>query len=163
MSLPENDYQILKLTESFYNAYPNPPYSEILKKKQRSYNCLLFQTHYDYFICIPYRSEINHKYAFHFTDTFRSRTHKSGLDYSKIVIITKTDYIDVTGAIIDKDEFNETMVNLERIKKEALDFVEDYVAHMNGIRLLHKKEFDRRYRFSPLKYFHNELEIHREL
>lgn len=24
------------------------------------------------------------------------------------------------------DEFNETMVNLERIKKEALDFVEDY-------------------------------------
>ena len=163
MSLPENDYQILKLTESFYNAYPNPPYSEILKKKQRSYNCLLFQTHYDYFICIPYRSEINHKYAFHFTDTFRSRTHKSGLDYSKIVIITKTDYIDVTGAIIDKDEFNETMVNLERIKKEALDFVEDYVAHMNGIRLLHKKEFDRRYRFSPLKYFHNELEIHKEL
>ncbi len=163
MSLPENDYQILKLTESFYNAYPNPPYSEILKKKQRSYNCLLFQTHYDYFICIPYRSEINHKYAFHFTDTFRSRTHKSGLDYSKIVIITKTDYIDVSGAIIDKDEFNETMVNLERIKKEALDFVEDYVAHMNGIRLLHKKEFDRRYRFSPLKYFHNELGIHREL
>ena len=163
MSLPENDYQILKLTESFYNAYPNPPYSEILKKKQRSYNCLLFQTHYDYFICIPYRSEINHKYAFHFTDTFRSRTHKSGLDYSKIVIITKTDYIDVSGAIIDKDEFNETMVNLERIKKEALDFVEDYVAHMNGIRLLHKKEFDRRYRFSPLKYFHNELEIHKEL
>ena len=163
MSLPENDYQILKLTESFYNAYPNPPYSEILKKKQRSYNCLLFQTHYDYFICIPYRSEINHKYAFHFTDTFRSRTHKSGLDYSKIVIITKTDYIDVSGAIIDKDEFNETMVNLERIKKEALDFVEDYVAHMNGIRLLHKKEFDRRYRFSPLKYFHKELGIHREL
>lgn len=54
MSLPENDYQILKLTESFYNAYPNP-------------------------------------------------------------------------------------------------------------RLLHKKEFDIRYRFSPLKYFHNELGIHREL
>ena len=32
------------------------------------------------------------------------------------------------------DEFNETMVNLERIKKEALDFVEDYVAHMKGRR-----------------------------
>ena len=46
MNLPENDYQILRLTDAFYNAYPNPPYKEILKKKQRAYNCLLLQTHY---------------------------------------------------------------------------------------------------------------------
>ena len=32
MNLPENDYQILKLTNAFYSAYPNPPYTEILKK-----------------------------------------------------------------------------------------------------------------------------------
>ena len=61
MNFPENDYQILKLTDAFYKAYPNPPYTEILKKNQRAYNCLLFQSHYDYFICIPYRSEITHK------------------------------------------------------------------------------------------------------
>lgn len=42
MSLPENDYQILKLTEDFYKAYPNPPYREILKKKQRAYNVCFF-------------------------------------------------------------------------------------------------------------------------
>lgn len=159
MNLPENDYQILKLTDDFYNAYPNPPYKEILKKKQRAYNCLLFQTHYDYFICIPYRTEISHPYAFHFTTTARSKVHKSGLDYSKIVIISKTEYIDSTDAIIDKDEFNETMVNLNRIKKEALDFVEDYVEHIKGIKLLHKREFIRRYGFSPLKYFQKELGI----
>ena len=64
MSLPENDYQILKLTDDFYNTYPNPPYIEILKKKQRAYNCILFQTHYGYFICVPYRREISHKYAY---------------------------------------------------------------------------------------------------
>ena len=46
ISLPDNDYQILRLTDAFYNAYPNPPYIEILKKKKRAYNCLLFQTHY---------------------------------------------------------------------------------------------------------------------
>ena len=159
MSLPENDYQILKLTDVFYNAYPNPPFKEILKKKQRAYNCLLFQTHYDCFICIPYRTEISHPYAFHFTTTVRSKEHKSGLDYSKIVIIEKTDYIDFTDAIIDKDEFNETMVNLERIKREALNFVEEYVTHVKGIKELHKREFERRYRFSPLKYFHKELGI----
>ena len=159
MKLPENDYQILKLTDFFYDAYPNPPYKEILKKRQRAYNCLLFQTHYNYFICIPYRTEIRHSYAFHFKTTERARIHKSGLDYSKIVIIDKTQYIDSVDAIIDKDEFNETMVNLEKIKKEALDFVEDYVAHMRGVKRLHKREFDRRYGFSPLKYFHKELGI----
>lgn len=159
MILSENDYQILKLTDAFYKAYPNPPYREILKKKQRAYNCLLFQTHYNYFICIPYRTEISHRYAFHFTNTLRAKKHKSGLDYSKIVIIEKSEYIDSTDAIIDKDEFNETMVNLGRIKKESLNFVEDYIAHMKGEKLLHKKEFDRMYGFSPLKYFHKELGI----
>ena len=64
MSLPESDCQILKLTDEFYNTYPNPPYIEILKKKQRAYNCILFQTHYGYFICVPYRTEISHKYAY---------------------------------------------------------------------------------------------------
>ena len=120
---------------------------------------MLFQSHYDYFICIPYRSEITHKYAYHFSNTTRSKAHRSGLDYSKIVIITKTEYIDTMDAIIDKDEFNETMVNLDRIKKEALNFVEDYVLHMSGVKELHKREFERRYAYSPLKYFHSELGI----
>ena len=157
MNLPENDYQILKLTNAFYKAYPNPPYTEILKKNQRAYNCLLFQSHYDYFICIPYRSEITHKYAYHFTSTERAKQHKSGLDYSKTVIIDKMEYIDSVDAIIDKDEFNETIINLEKIKKEALKFVEDYVLHITGIKIMHIREFNRRYAFSPLRYFHNIL------
>lgn len=159
MLLPDNDYQILRLTDSFYNAYPNPPYTEIMQKKKRAYTCLIFQTHYNYFICIPYRSEINHKYAFHFKNTRRSRLHKSGLDYSKIIIINKTEYIDTIDAIIDKDEFNETIINLEKIKYDALKFVEEYIAHVKGINVLHTIEFNRRYAFSPLKYFHKELGI----
>ena len=164
MNFPENDYQILKLTDTFYKAYPNLPYTEILKKNQRAYNCLLFQSHYDYFICIPYRSEITHKYAYHFTSTERAKLHKSGLDYSKIVIIEKLEYIDSVGAIIDKDEFNETVINLEKIKKEALKFVEDYISHILGIKVMHSREFHRRYSYSPLKYFHEALKtpVHRQ-
>ena len=71
--------------------------------------------------------------------------HKSGVLYG--------------DAIIDKDEFKETMINLKQIKLEALAFVEDYIDHIKGIRSLHEKEFDRRYGFSPLKYFHKELGI----
>lgn len=94
MNLPENDYQILKLTTRFYEEHPDPPYHEILKKNQRAYNCLLFQSHYDYYICVPYRSEISHPYSFKFKKTQRSKSHRSGLDYTKIVIITKSEYID---------------------------------------------------------------------
>lgn len=159
MNLPENDFQILKLTDEFYNAYPNPPYTEILKKRQRAYNCILFQTHYEYYICVPYRTEISHGYAFHFRNSLRSRVHKSGLDYTKILIINKNEYIDNKDAIVDQDEYNETMLNLRRIKREALEFVEDYVAHVKGINILHPQEFRRRYLYSPLKYFHNELGI----
>ena len=159
MSLPENDYQILKLTDDFYNTYPNPPYIEILEKKQRAYNCILFQTHYGYFICVPYRTEISHKYAYHFKNSARSIMHKSGLDYTKIVLITDIRFIDTQDALIDKDEYNETMVNLEKIKAEALAFVEEYVSHIKGEQLLHPKEFKRRYLFSPLKYFHAEMGV----
>lgn len=159
MNLPENDYQILKLTPQFYRDHPDPPYHEILKKKQRAYNCLLFQSHYDYYICIPYRSEITHPYSFRFRKTQRSQKHKSGLDYTKIVIITKSEYVDTKDALIDKDEFNETIKHLERIKKEAITFVEEYVQHVSGSKKMDPREFKRRYAYSPLTYFHWELGI----
>lgn len=159
MKLPENDYQILRLTDTFYARYPNPPYTEIMKKNTRAYNCILFQSHYDYFICVPYRTEINHRYAYRFKYSSRSKIHKSGLDYTKILIITRSEYIDIYDAVIDQDEFHETVRNLKRIKYEALKFVDDYVAHCKGIKLLHSKEFTRRYEYSSLKYFHNELGI----
>lgn len=159
MGLPENDYQILKLTDDFYNIYHNTQYIEILKKRERAYNCILFQSHYGYFICIPYRTEISHKYAYHFKYSLRSKMHKSGLDYTKIVIITDIRFIDTQDALIDKDEYNETMINLGKIKTEALAFVEEYVLHIKGEQLLHPKEFKRRYSFSSLKYFHEEMGI----
>ena len=107
MRLPENDYQILRLTNLFYQQYPNPPHKEILKKQKRAYNCLLFQTHYNFFICIPYRSEITHSFAYLFKKSNRSKKHKSGLDYTKILIVNKTEYLNNKDAIIDKDEYKE--------------------------------------------------------
>ena len=54
------DFQILYLTHPFFVDYSNPLYKEIVRKDNRPYNCLLLQSHYGYFICIPYRSHINH-------------------------------------------------------------------------------------------------------
>ncbi len=159
MILPESDYQILRLTARFYENYPNPPYKELMLKPGRRYTCLLFQTHYDYFICVPYRSNVKHPFAFHFHQSKRSQKQKSALDYTKIVIIKQLEYLDSKQGYVDKDEYLETVRNLRQIKAEALAYVEDYVAEMCGQSRLHPKEFQRKYSRSALPYFHKELGI----
>ena len=142
----EFDYQVLNLTQKSYTDYPDPPYKEIVRKNSRPYNCLLIQSHYGYFICIPYRSHIRHKYSFMFKNSVRSKRVKSGLDYSKMVIITENDYIGQTDAIVDKDEYNETRNNIEYIKNDAQKYVDEYVNCVLGNKSKYdKKEFERIY------------------
>lgn len=156
----EFDYQVLNLTQKFYTDYPDPPYKEIVRKNNRPYNCLLIQSHYGYFICIPYRSHIRHKYSFMFKNSIRSKRAKSGLDYSKIVIVADNNYIGQTDAIVDKDEYNETRNNIEYIKNDAQEYVDDYVNYLSGNSTKYdKKEFERIYQYSTLQYFHKELGI----
>lgn len=156
------DFQILKLTEAFYDNYPSKEYPELLKKKNRGYNCLLIQTHYDYFVCIPYRSEIHHKYAFKFQNTKRSNKHNSGLDYSKIVIIKNHNFISSEPAMIDRDEYMKTKRFISKIVEDSLKYVDQYVLHMNNKITLPKMDFKRKYGMSTLKYFHKELNIDQE-
>lgn len=89
----KSDFQILKLADAFYEAYPNPPFKEIMTKRQRAYDCLLLQTEKELLVCIPYRSHISHSNAYHFKNSARSRKFRSGPDYSKAVIIRNMEYI----------------------------------------------------------------------
>jgi hypothetical protein len=154
------DFQVLNLTHAFYNDYPDPPYKEIVRKDNRPYNCLLIQSHYDYFICVPYRSHINHKFAYKFKNSARSKRTNSGLDYSKIVIIKELKYLEDNGAIVDKDEYNETRDNIEYIKNDAMKYVDNYVAYFKGdSSKYNEQQFKRTYGYSTLPYFHKELGI----
>lgn len=154
------EYQVLNLTDEFYIDYPDPPYKEIVRKNNRPYNCLLVQSHYGYFICIPFRSNINHKYAFRFRKSLRSRRTNSGLDYSKIVIITKSEYVGTKDGIVDQDEYNEMRDNIVYIKCDAQKYIDSYVNYLSGKSTKYdEKEFERAYRYSTLRYFHNELGI----
>lgn len=155
----EYDYDIYLLSQKFMNDYPLSKYPELMYKFGRPYNCLLIDTHYDYFICVPYRSYINHKNAFMFKGTQRSKRTKSGLDYSKLVLIKDNEYLDNKKAIVDKDEFNETIKHLARIVKEVNEYIDTYVSHVHGTKTLHPREYKRRYRFSTLPYFHDILKI----
>lgn len=150
---------VYQLTQDFMNDYPENLYPELMHKLGRPYSCLLVDTHYDYYICIPFRSHISHKNAFLFHGTQRSMRSKSGLDYTKIILINKDKYIDNKKVVVDQDEYNEVQKNLVQIVTEAVTYVEGYMRHQTGVAPLHTREFERRYRFSTLKYFHDIMKI----
>lgn len=83
----EYDSVLSLLSSKFTQDYPLSTYPELMYKLGRPYTCLLIESHADYFICVPFRSYINHKNAFLFTNSIRSKQTKSGLDYSKVVLI----------------------------------------------------------------------------
>lgn len=155
----EYDCDIYLLSPKYIKDYPLAKYPELMYKQGRPYNCLLIDTHYDYFICVPYRSYINHQNAFLFKGTERSKRTKSGLDYSKLVLIKDDEYLDTKKAIIDRDEYKETIKHLPRIVKEVEDYITTYVSHVDGTMPLHPKEYARKYQFSTLPYFHDILKI----
>ena len=134
----EFDFQILKLTKKFYKEYDPKTYPEILLKSGRSYNCLLLQSHYGYFICIPYRSEINHSCSFKFQNTERSKNHSPGLDYTKTIIITDLDYISNKQSTIDDDEYVETIKSIDLIRNEITSYIDDYVNHIKNLKPMKK-------------------------
>lgn len=150
-------YQLVRLTPKFYQDYPSSAYPEIMKKPNRVYSCLLLQVK-DYYICIPYRSNIGHPYAFLFKGTKRSQKGRSGLDLSKMVIVKNDEYIDATpSALVDKDEYIQTVTNIEKIAQKAEKYLDDYIAIQTGTMIIAPEEHQRRYGVSTLPYFHKEL------
>lgn len=150
---------VYQLTQDFMDAYPVEQYPELMHKLGRPYNCLLVDTHYDYYICIPFRSQINHKNAFLFHGTQRSMRSKSGLDYTKIILINKNSYIDNRKVVVDQDEYKEVQKSLARIVKEATTYIEDYIGHVTGTAPMHFRQFARKYQYSTLPYFHDIMNI----
>lgn len=146
--------EIYNLSAQFYLDYPKARFPEVSRKKERPYSCLLIEYMDDILICIPFRSNVKHKYGYHFKNSVRSRKYRSGLDYTKIALIKDMKYIDTTTpAVVDQDEYKETIQNLPRIVKEAYTYVLDYKNDLYGIRPLHPKERRRRYGMSTLPYF----------
>lgn len=152
-----NYFNVLQLSNEFMTDYPSNRYPELMTKQGRPYTCLLIDTCQNYLICIPFRSSIGHKNAFFFTGTQRSRQSHSGLDYSKVVLIKKKEYIDTVSVVVDQDEYNEARANLPDIEKEIVEYIETYVNHINGSISIHRREYERKYKFSTLPYFHDVL------
>lgn len=156
--IPTGSAELRLLFDSFYNTYDPSCCPEILQKSNRAYNIAVFNSHKGYYVCVPFRSNITHKYAYRFKKSKRSKYNKSGVDYKKMIIIRNLDYIDDDNiAVIDKDEYIEFVQNLTRIQSQALSFLNEYIDYKTGKQNISEQEAKRRYEFSLLQYFHKEL------
>lgn len=157
--MTEFDVEVKAVSEKFAIDYPNDYYPEIMCKENRPYAFFLIDLHIGYFICIPFRTNILHKNAFIFRSSMRSKRSRSGLDYTKVLLIKDSRYISDANIVVDNDEYNEMMINAGRIVKEICNYIDDYKKHIGREKILHPKEFERRYKYSTLKYFHDVLGI----
>ena len=146
---------IYRLNNKFLNDYSIDIYPELLFKVERPYTCLLIEDYRGFYICIPFRSNIYHKNAFIFHNTKHPTHSKSGLDYSKIVLINNKYYFDDSNVVIDEEEYKQTMLNIEKIAADASSYVENYFNHINNVKKMNQNQFNRRYKYSTLKYFKN--------
>lgn len=141
--------QLNFLTDEFYETFKEC--KEILAKKSRPYSTAIFEVDQLVF-AIPFRTNINHKYSY----IFKTSDHalKSGLDFTKAVIISKDLIGDV--AFINPEEYAEFLENRHSIAKDFQRFVKNYKKWM-------KKPIEHRpiavMKYCTLKYFHKELRI----
>jgi len=143
-----------RLSAAFYVQFSRC--EEILTKEERPYYVLLLELDGLTF-AIPLRSHITHSYCF-LADI--STDQKSGLDYSKAVVITDSaKYVDPAPVTIRQHEYNFLKQREYLIKKQFSSYVASY-----------KKEIRRRQknpalpvstlcRYTSLKYFHKELSL----
>ena len=152
-------YRLIRLSDSFYAEHPKELFPEILEKKNRVYTCLMISINSDFFICIPFRANINHNNAFLFKNTKRSRFKRSGLDYSKIVIISDLRYISDDIALVDNDEFSEMRKHIALISREVYRYILRFREYCSGKKDMHTQEYERCYKYSTLRYFINEIQL----
>ena len=143
-----------RLSVAFYKQYHNC--EEILVKEERPYYVLLLKLD-NLTYAIPLRSHITHPFCF-MADS--SSGHKSGLDYSKAVIITDMGkYIDQGPVTIRQHEYNVLKQREYLIKKQFSSYVSSYKREIRRRKKSPKLPISSLCRYSTLKYFHNELNL----
>ena len=147
---------ICRMTEGFFSKYPYEEYPEILSKSERPYVCLLVEWN-NAFVCIPFRSNIKHKEAFIFKHTKRSKISRSGLDYKKLVLTNDPKDIDTVDVLVDSDEYKISTRFMNEIVDDVTKYIIAYTEHISGKNILDIHEYDRKYKYSTIAYFHNEL------
>ena len=148
-------YSINFLSKDFYSAYNSSSYPEIERKDNRPYVVFLVQIKNNKF-ALPFRTTMNHKNGYLFSKTGRATGSKSGIDFSKAVIVNDCAYIG-QKALVDSYEYAELTNKYMFIIRKFEKYLDNYIDVVEG-RIKNKYVIDR-YKFCTLKYFHKELGI----
>lgn len=141
-----------RLSTAFYNEFGL--HDEILTKANRPYYVLLLQVD-GITYAIPLRSHITHKFCFIANS---ANGQKSGLDYSKAIVITNpAKYIDPAHVTIRQHEYNVFKQHEFIIKKQFSSFVASYKKGIARRKQNPKIPESTLCRYASLKYFHKEL------
>lgn len=147
-------YKLNYLSEAFYEKYTSAQFPEIETKYNRPYMVMLIKIDNNTF-AVPFRTNIRHSNCYKFKQTTRQTDTVTGLDYSKAVIVNDSAYIGDVARINDK-EYDELDRNYYIIIKRFKKYVSGYIDFING----KSDEYTiKRYKYTTLKYFHNELNI----
>lgn len=150
-------YELKYLSEEFYKKYNPVDYPEIEKKKERPYMVMLIKIENNTF-ALPFRTNVKHAACYRFKNSSRNTQSSTGLDYSKAVVIGDSKYLG-NAATIDNKEYVELNNKYYFIMQQFKSYLGGYKKFINGE--LNKYEA-KKYQFSTLKYFHNELGIEAE-
>lgn len=154
MNKGNKKYKLNYLSDDFYNKYNSADYPEIENKSNRPYMVMLIQIE-DNTFAVPFRTNVKHSNCYKFENSSRPTNTITGLDYSKAVIVNDSKYIGAAARINDM-EYTELDANQHIIIKQFSSFVKGYIKFANG----NQNEFQtKKYRYTTLKYFHNELGI----
>lgn len=148
----KKNYKLNYLSSEFFQKYNSIDYPEIENKNNRPYMVILVNIENNTF-AIPFRTNIPHNNCYKFKNSSRSTQTVTGLDYTKAVIVNEDKYIGEPARIDDK-EYVELNKNYSFIIKQFRKFVLDYIQFTCG-----KQTYfaSKKFRFTTLKYFHNDL------
>ncbi len=147
-------YRLVHLSEFFYAKYNPNDYPEMEHKPSRPYLMLVLEVAGNSF-AIPFRTNISHKYGYKFKNSNRQTNSVTGIDYTKAVVINDAKYIG-EDCDIDNKEYIELEHNIHLITRQFTKYVLGYREYLCG----NLNEFEcKKYKYSTLKYFHEELHL----
>lgn len=131
------------LTQQFYDDFVHC--IEIERKISRPYAQVIIEMNGIIF-AVPLRSNIKHNHVL-----WSDKENRCGLDFSKTVVITRTEYIDInTTPRLRQVEF-ETLKGKDHIAKQKL---QTYIKHYKRAKKFPEFEYNRRLcQYSTLQYF----------
>ncbi len=145
-------FTLNKLSPDFYKAYTADAYPEIEHKESRPYVVMVFEIEGNRF-ALPFRTNIRHAYCYKFKNSGRASEASTGIDFTKAVVIVDMKYVG-EEAIIDRKEYVELMNKFYFVLAKFKRYLSGYAKYCKegGSSVDAKK-----YRYTTLKYFKNEL------